>query len=101
MPGRPDTTTLGPSDVLPTSSWARECPRQESNLVYDLRRIVCASATLRGQETPRHDEVVRTSSVQGETPVGIEPTSPGLQPVAWPSGSSVLSSIPAGIRTRI
>src|SRR2546422_1382148 len=24
-----------------------------------------------------------------ETPVGIEPTSTGLQPVAWPSGSSV------------
>ncbi len=25
-----------------------------------------------------------------ETPVGVEPTSTGLQPVAWPSGSSVL-----------
>src|SRR3990167_2524126 len=25
-----------------------------------------------------------------ETPVGIEPTSPGLQPVAWPSGFSVV-----------
>ena len=24
-----------------------------------------------------------------ETPVGVEPTSTGLQPVAWPSGSSV------------
>lgn len=25
-----------------------------------------------------------------ETPVGIEPTSTGLQPVAWPSGSSAV-----------
>src|SRR6266568_7856292 len=64
-----------------------------------------------------------------KTPVGIEPTSTGLQPVAWPSSSSVCvrgegrgtrgeqddgnlfsrpsslasrpSHIPAGIRTRI
>ena len=29
-----------------------------------------------------------------KTPVGIEPTSTGLQPVAWPSGSSVIISPP-------
>ena len=26
------------------------CPRQESNLVFDLRKVACASATLRGRE---------------------------------------------------
>ena len=29
-----------------------------------------------------------------ETPVGVEPTSTGLQPAAWPSGSSVVRQIP-------
>ena len=33
--------------------------------------------------------VVRSSTIGSETPVGVEPTSTGLQPVAWPSGSSV------------
>src|SRR5262245_13037266 len=28
--------------------------------------------------------------IQTETPVGVEPTKTGLQPVAWPSGSSVI-----------
>jgi hypothetical protein len=27
------------------------CPRQESNLVPDLRKVVCASATPRGQSS--------------------------------------------------
>lgn len=30
--------------------------------------------------------------LESETLVGVEPTSTGLQPVAWPSGSSVLLS---------
>src|SRR4051812_42574063 len=38
-------------------------------------------------------------TIAEETPVGIEPTSTGLQPVAWPSGSSVVSSVPARSRT--
>jgi hypothetical protein len=29
-------------------------------------------------------------AVGGEMPVGVEPTSTGLQPVAWPSGSSII-----------
>jgi hypothetical protein len=33
--------------------------------------------------------VVQTGSWPSETPVGVEPTSTGLQPAAWPSGSSV------------
>jgi hypothetical protein len=28
---------------------AQQCPRQESNLVFDLRRVACDSGTLRGQ----------------------------------------------------
>ena len=33
--------------------------------------------------------IVRPGLGRSETPVGVEPTSTGLQPVAWPSGSSV------------
>lgn len=33
--------------------------------------------------------------LESETLVGVEPTSTGLQPVAWPSGSSVLLSTAA------
>ena len=40
-------------------------------------------------QTRHLTDVVRTGSWPSETPVGIEPTSTGLQPVAWPSGSSV------------
>jgi hypothetical protein len=40
-------------------------------------------------QTRHFQDVVRTGSWPSETPVGIEPTSTGLQPVAWPSGSSV------------
>src|SRR5271167_3101165 len=37
----------------------------------------------------RGKDVIRTGSWLSETPVGVEPTSTGLQPAAWPSGSSV------------
>ena len=40
-------------------------------------------------QTAHAIDVVRIGSWQAKTPVGIEPTSTGLQPVAWPSGSSV------------
>jgi hypothetical protein len=40
-------------------------------------------------QTRHFQDVVRTGSWPSETPVGIEPTSTGLQPVAWPSSSSV------------
>src|SRR5436309_1545865 len=37
--------------VPPTHSQSRQCPRQESNLVYDLRKVACASGTLQGHST--------------------------------------------------
>jgi hypothetical protein len=40
-------------------------------------------------QTRHGTDVVRTGSWPPETPVGIEPTITGLQPVAWPFGSSV------------
>ena len=36
-----------PCRLAPASSC--QCPRQESNLVFDLRRVACKSATLRGR----------------------------------------------------
>ena len=36
-----------PGRLAPASG--KECPRQELNLVHDLRRVVCASVTLRGR----------------------------------------------------
>ena len=36
-------------------------PRQELNLVFDLRRVACVSGTLRGQTTNRADDWIRTS----------------------------------------
>ncbi len=40
-------------------------------------------------QTRHLTDVVRTGSWPLETPVGVEPTLTGLQPVALPSGSSV------------
>jgi hypothetical protein len=52
-----------------------------------------------GTPTPRSFHVRRSQEclarVMAKTPVGVEPTSTGLQPVAWPSGSSVTIRMPS------
>ena len=57
-----------------------ECPSQESNLVFDLRRIACY---------PSH------SKDQQRCVWESNPLETGLQPVAYPSGSRIMGSIPA------
>ena len=70
----PIARTETPVEVEPTSCSFADCrlaaqtpasqrPRQESNLVCDLRRVACDSVTLQGQRTR-----VRTAGVQGFEP---------------------------------
>ena len=41
---------------MPRQTRAGPCPRQELNLVFDLRKVVCASVTLRGQRSEPNRE---------------------------------------------
>jgi hypothetical protein len=52
-----------------------------------------------GSDTFRFPRVMQSAQAVGwsETLVGIEPTSTGLQPVAWPSGSSAFKVLSPGI----
>ena len=72
----PDIATLGSSYVDPNGS--------SSSL--GLRRIDEVTAQMVHISNMQSKPAVDSS----ETLVGVEPTSTGLQPVAWPSGSSVL-----------
>jgi hypothetical protein len=51
--------------------------------------LAASETAVRIQHTP--------GTIGAETPVGVEPTSTGLQPVAWPSGSSVIRVSPPGV----
>ncbi len=89
-PGRSRTCAA----VLPrrkatvTSRGRRQCPRQESNLVFNLRRVACKSGTPRGQfRAPggdrTHDSgledrrVAVTPQVLAVRSEGLEPSHPG------------------------
>jgi hypothetical protein len=81
-----------PGRLAPASR--TKCPRQELNLVHDLRRVVCESVTLRGLDTDRiprpgiepglaaSKTAVRPSHSRGT--VGRVP-SPGVEPGPRPS----------------
>ena len=58
----------------PTSHFKKR-PRQESNLVYDLRKVACESGTLQGQERIRADDWICTSMSRftRAVPFSVEP----------------------------
>jgi hypothetical protein len=97
-----------PGRQAPAPSWLRPspggpCPRQESNLVPDLRRVACASVTPRGHLSKQdlcrvpHPGIepglaasktaVRPPHSRGNKPV----PSPGVEPGLRPSGGRVPS----------
>ena len=78
--GRPRIATLGLS-CTPNRQLSRDRRNPPSRWERDSQR----SNWFRH----RGKDVIRTGSWPSETPVGVEPTFAGLQPAAWPSGSSV------------
>ena len=94
--------------ALPSGSSVKsfKCPRQESNLVFDLRRVACESGTLRGQycqSVPRRGieprlAVSKTAVLSG-TLAGRFSQSvsrPGLEPGPGPSEGPMRSATPSG-----
>lgn len=88
-----------------TSASSIQCPCQESNLVYDLRRVACVHHTPRTNNTPPRN---RTSpdcfegSHASSTPAGHEPVSrPGIEPGPGPSESPMRSATPSGQSRRL
>ena len=89
-----------PCRLAPALSFV-QCPRQESNLVFDLRRVACKSATLRGRfpfsAPPRN----RTSSCSFEDCRAVRHTRrasvsrPGLEPGSGPSEGPMRSLTPS------
>ena len=68
--------SLPPCQMAPASG--RQCPRQESNLVFDLRQVACKSPTLRGRvlaSAPRRGMeprlAVPETAVLSDTPAGL------------------------------
>ena len=63
---RPAVRLRRPRNVDPLPLSRRPCPRQESNLVFGLRKVVCESGTLRGQsnrsEQDRREPPTRESN---------------------------------------
>jgi hypothetical protein len=76
----------GPSVI---ADW--ECPRQELNLVYDLRKVVCGSGTLRGR---KGTHVIRVGRKRAEAQ-GFEPCRAALDTACSPR-STPLSTGRAG-----
>lgn len=81
-----------------------QCPRQESNLVYDLRRVACSSVTLRRlarQKVPRRGIeprlAVSRTAVRSGTPAGHfqSVSRPGIEPGPGPSEGPMRSVTPS------
>ncbi len=64
-----------------------ECPRQESNLIYELRKLACESSTLQGQMTAGTALVTFSSSVARAR--GVEPRPPVLEAGCSPRSTLV------------
>jgi hypothetical protein len=50
--------------IVPQQPKPNQCPRQELNLVPDLRRVVCESVTLRGREEKPRNRKIASSRVE-------------------------------------
>jgi hypothetical protein len=100
---RPPPGRQAPAPRGLRNSPGESCPRQESNLVFDLRGVVCASVTPRGQ---RSDQAHREAPHPGIEPglaaskAAVRPPhprgnsrvpSPGVEPGLRPSESRVPS----------
>lgn len=62
-----------------------QCPRQESNLVFNLRRVACGSGTPRG----------RFQTTRTEHLAGVEPATPVWKTGTFPATPQVLQPTPA------
>ncbi len=88
-----------PGRLAPASR--NECPRQELNLVHDLRRVVCGSVTLRGRDQDNGRSIPRPGIEPGlaASKTAVRPThsqgaanpvpSPGVEPGLRPSEGRV------------
>ncbi len=79
------------SDALPTELTLRPCIAFVITHSRNTQHRPIQRGTVR--RWPSASKTLLVVSFE-ETPVGVEPTSTGLQPVAWPSGSSVIFKQP-------
>ena len=81
-----------------------ECPCQESNLVYDLRKVACESGTLQGrivvqQPAEESDPVLQNRSLPcdpAHSQAVLSVARPGVEPGPTASEADMLSGTPTG-----
>ena len=100
---RPAVRLRRPRNVDPLPLSRRPCPRQESNLVFDLRKVVCASVTPRGLRSKRDRSPAPHPGIEpglAASKAAVRPPhprgnsrvpSPGVEPGLRPSESRVPS----------
>jgi hypothetical protein len=100
---RPPPGRQAPAPCVLRHSPGGPCPRQESNLVFDLRKVVCASVTPRGQRSEQDRREAPHPGIEpglAASKAAVRPPhprgnsrvpSPGVEPGLRPSESRVPS----------